>query len=211
MIDKELILVGGGGHCKSVINVAEKAGYNICGILDRPELLGTKVLNYQVIGNDDDIPDFTEKARFLITVGHIKNPSLRIFLYDLVDRAGGQFLTLLAPSANISNYTRIGSGTVIMQNVVINANVNIGKGCIINTCANIEHDVEIGDFCHVSTGSMINGGVRIGKNSFIGSNSTIVNNIEIGDNIVVGAGSTVCKSILEAGIYVGSPAVRCDF
>lgn len=37
---KNLILVGGGGHCKSVIDVAESAGYTILGILDRPEEVG---------------------------------------------------------------------------------------------------------------------------------------------------------------------------
>ena len=49
---KPLILIGGGGHCKSVIDVAESAGYRIAGILDRPEEFGKKILNYEVIGNE---------------------------------------------------------------------------------------------------------------------------------------------------------------
>ena len=55
---KDLILVGGGGHCESVIDVAESAGYRILGILDMPELLGKDVFSYKVIGSDDDIPNF---------------------------------------------------------------------------------------------------------------------------------------------------------
>ena len=50
MEQKNLILVGGGGHCKSVIEVAESAGYTILGIVDRPEELGKLVLDYKVIG-----------------------------------------------------------------------------------------------------------------------------------------------------------------
>ena len=46
---KPLILVGGGGHCKSVIDVAESAGYTILGILDKPEEIGKHVFGYEVI------------------------------------------------------------------------------------------------------------------------------------------------------------------
>ena len=53
---KDLILVGGGGHCKSVIDVAESAGYNIWGIIDMPEDVGNRIFGYKVIGTDDDIP-----------------------------------------------------------------------------------------------------------------------------------------------------------
>lgn len=39
---RPLILIGGGGHCKAVIDVAETAGYTILGILDIPEKVGKK-------------------------------------------------------------------------------------------------------------------------------------------------------------------------
>ena len=84
---QSLILVGGGGHCKSVIDVAESAGYNILGILDMPEDVGKKVLDYKVIGTDDDIPQYVDKAEFVITVGFIKNPTTRIKLYNKVKKA----------------------------------------------------------------------------------------------------------------------------
>ena len=44
MDQKNLILIGGGGHCKSVIDVAESAGYKILGIIDMPEEVGKSVL-----------------------------------------------------------------------------------------------------------------------------------------------------------------------
>ena len=73
---KELILVGGGGHCKSVIEVAESAGYSILGILDMPEEVGKTVLGHKVVGTDDDIPQFVGKAEFVITVGFIMDSAL---------------------------------------------------------------------------------------------------------------------------------------
>ena len=66
---KPLILVGGGGHCKSVIDVAESMGHSILGILDLPKNVGHFILGYPVLGTDDDIPLFVNQADFIVTVG----------------------------------------------------------------------------------------------------------------------------------------------
>ena len=81
---KNLILVGGGGHCKSVLEAAESAGCCILGVLDMPELVGKEILSTKVIGTDDDIPAYVDKAEFVVTVGFIKNPSTRINLYNRI-------------------------------------------------------------------------------------------------------------------------------
>lgn len=202
-----LILLGGGGHCKSVIEVAESAGCNILGVLDRPEEFGKQVLDYKVIGTDDDIPQYVDKAEFVITVGFIKNPSIRIELYNKVKEAGGKLATIIASTAHVSKYATLGEGTVVMHQAVVNAGVNIGVNSIINTFANIEHDAQIGDQCHISTGAMVNGDCKVGDRCFIGSQSVLANGIEIGDDIIVSAGSFVRKNISVKGIYSGNPAI----
>ena len=207
MMNKNLILVGGGGHCKSVIDVAESAGYNILGILDMPEDVGKLVLNYKVIGTDDDIPQYVDKAEFVITVGFIKNPTTRIKLYNKVKEAGGKLATIIASTAHVSKYAIIGEGTVVMHQAFVNAGANIGANCIINTFSNIEHDAVVGDQCHISTGTMVNGDCKIGDRCFIGSQSVLANGTSIADDIVVGAGSLVRKSLCKKGIYSGNPAI----
>lgn len=206
-MEKNLILIGGGGHCKSVIDVAESAGYRILGILDRAEEVGKKVLAYEVIGVDDDIPQFIDKAEFVITVGFIKDPSLRIKLYNKVVQSGGKLATLIASTAYVSKYAKIGRGTVVMHNAFVNAGAEIGENVIINTHANIEHDVCVGNQCHISTGVMINGDCKIGDNTFIGSQSVLSNGISVCPGVIVGAGSFVRKTIHQSGLYSGNPAV----
>ena len=202
-----IILIGGGGHCKSVIDVIESAGYSILGILDCNIPKGTRVLGYPVLGNDDMISPYINEVEFLVTVGHIKSPDIRIRLLRMVEDAGGKLATIVASTAHVSKYAEIGEGTIVMHQAVVNAGAQVGKGCIINTFANIEHDVKIGDFCHVSTGTMVNGECRIGERCFIGSQSVLANCVSIGDDIIVGAGSFVRKSISEKGIYSGNPAM----
>lgn len=207
MEQKNLILVGGGGHCKSVIDVAESAGYNILGILDMPEDIGKKVLDYKVIGTDDDIPQYVDKAEFVITVGFIKNPTTRIKLYNKVKEAGGKLATVIASTAHVSKYSTIGEGTVVMHQAFVNAGAHIGANCIINTFCNIEHDAHVGAQSHISTGTMVNGDCKVGERVFIGSQSVLANGIEVADDIIVGAGSFVRKTIRQKGIYSGNPAI----
>ena len=204
---KPLILIGGGGHCKSVIEAAESAGYQILGVLDMPEEVGKDILSTKVIGTDDDIPSYVDKAEFVITVGFIKNPAIRIKLYNKVKEVGGKFATIVASTAHVSKYATIGEGTVVMHQAFVNAGAKVGHNVILNTFSNIEHDAVIGDQCHISTGTMVNGDCKVGDNCFIGSQSVLANGISVGDDIVVGAGSLVRKSIKEKGIYSGNPAV----
>jgi len=204
---KPLLFIGGGGHCKSVIEAAESAGYRILGVLDLPDKLGKGVLSAKVIGTDEDIPYYVDKAEFVVTVGFINNPATRIELYNKVKEAGGRLATIIASTAYVSKYASIGEGTVVMHHAFINAGAQVGKNVIINTFANIEHDAVVGDQCHIATGTMVNGDCKVGNNVFIGSQSVLSNGIVIGDDIVVGAGSLVRKSIQKKGIYSGNPAI----
>ena len=204
---KPLILVGGGGHCKSVIEAAESAGYSILGVLDLPEEVGKEILSTKVIGTDDDIPAYVDKAEFVITVGFIKNPVVRIKLYNRIKEAGGKLATVIASTAHVSKYATLGEGTVVLHHAFVNADAKVGCNVILNNFVNIEHDAVIGGQCHISTGAMVNGECKVGERCFIGSQSVLANCITVGDDIIVGAGSVVRKSISEKGIYAGNPAI----
>lgn len=202
---KDLILVGGGGHCKSVMDVAESAEFRILGVLDRPEFVGKDVLDYKVIGTDDDIPKYVSKAEFVVTVGFIKNPDIRIRLFNQIKSAGGKLATIVASTAYVSRYAQLGEGSVVMHKAFVNADCKIGANTIINTLANVEHDCVVGDNVHISTGVMLNGGCNVGNNVFIGSRGVVANCVSICDNVIVGAGSFVRKSITVSGLYANGP------
>ncbi len=63
---KEIILIGGGGHCKSVIDVIEQESqFVIVGIVDKSKLIGTDVLGYPVIGSDSDLESLAKNILML--------------------------------------------------------------------------------------------------------------------------------------------------
>lgn len=201
-----LILVGGGGHCKSVIEAAESAGYNILGVLDMPDEVGKEILSTKVIGTDDDIPAYVDRAEFIITVGFIKNPATRIKLYNKVKEAGGKLATIIASTAYVSKYATIGEGSVVLHHALVNAGAIVGYNCIINSMTDIDHDAEVGNHTHLSANVLVAGGSKIGSRCFCGIGSVISNNLKVGDDVILGAGTLVVKNIDIPGIYLGSPS-----
>ena len=204
---RPIILIGGGGHCISCIDVVEQTGlYQIVGILDLPEKLGQKVLNYSVIGTENELERFLPVCSdFLITVGQIKSSELREIIFLKVMMAGGNLPVIISPFAYVSPNARIEEGSVIMHHVLVNSGAIVGKGCILNSKSLIEHEAKIGDFCHISTASVINGQAIVGDSCFIGSNTVVSNNTHITANTIIAAGSQVLKSIESPGAYIGHP------
>jgi len=207
---KPLILIGGGGHCRSAIDVIESDGrFSITGITDKKEKIGESISGVEIIAEDSKLKNLIpEFLNCLITVGHLKYPGLRIKLYQLAKDLGASFPVISSPAAHVSSKADIGTGTIIFHKAVVNAAATIGANCIINTGAIIEHDVRVGDHTHISTGSIINGHCSVGSRSLIGSGTVVIQEIAIGDDIVVGANSTVIKDLKEPGVYAGSPAQK---
>lgn len=190
---KDLVLVGGGGHCKSCIDVIETTKeFRIVGIIDLKEKIGQEVLGYKISFIDEEIPNLCNKYKnFLITIGHLGEAKKRIFFYKEIKKFGGTFPVIISPFAYVSKYASIGEGTIVMHHAIVNASAKIGVNCIINNKALIEHDAIIEDHCHISTGAIINGGVKVGEGTFVGSNATSKQYIEIPKNSFIKAGSVI--------------------
>ena len=207
MPKEPLILIGGGGHCKSCIDVIEATGdWEIIGILDRNIAKGDKVLNYPVIGTDDEIDRLIKAGNyFLITVGQIGAPVIRKNLFESLKQRKAKIATVISPTSRVSKHAQVGAGTIIHHHCTVNADARIGENNIINTLANIEHDVRIGNNNHISTCSVLNGNVILGSDCFVGSGAIIINGIVLADKVIIGAGSLVLKNIDKPGVYTGSP------
>jgi len=189
---KEIILIGGGGHCKSCIDVIELQNeFKIAGILDNPEKKGESVLGYEIIGSDADLPLFAKENKyFLITVGQIGLPEVRKKIIASCENLKMEFPAIISPIAHVSKNSFIGKGTIIMHNAIVNAGSRVGEHCIINTKALLEHDVIVEDYCHIATGAILNGGTFIGNESFIGSSAVSKQGSTVAPKSFVKANST---------------------
>lgn len=202
---KKLLLIGGGGHCHSVLDsVLVMVKYTEVGIIDN---IDGSCLGIPVIGTDDDIPylfhcGWTDAV---ITVGSVGKTDVRRRLYHMVKEIGLSIPTIIDPSAIIARGTEIGEGIFIGKKAVVNAGAVIKEGSIINTGAIVEHDCVVGSFSHISPGTVLCGYVQIGRDSHIGAGAVVKQQISIGKNALIGAGSVVVKDIPDNAKAFGNP------
>ncbi len=192
-----IILIGGGGHCRSCIDVIEQEGrFKILGIVEKKTSKSGKergsIFDYPVIGSDSDLPLLRERcSHALITIGGIKSQTPRIRIFEQLKKLRFEFPVIKSPLAYISQRSQIGEGSIIMHHSIVNAGACIGSNCILNSKSLIEHDVEIGNNVHLSTGAIINGGSIIGDGSFIGSGAILIQGLNLPAKSFVRAGKLV--------------------
>jgi sugar O-acyltransferase (sialic acid O-acetyltransferase NeuD family) len=204
----KLLLVGGGGHCKSIIDsIINHKVWSDIKIIDLGIEKGTLIDSIEVIGKDDDLLELYKSGytHAFVSLGSVGNTDKRKKIFNFLKKIGFVIPIIIDSTSIISKFSYIGEGSYIGKKVIINSNVTLGICSIINTGAIVEHDCEIGDFVHVAPGSVISGTVKIGSNTHIGTNSTIKNNVIIGKDTIIGVGSVVVNNIASNVIAFGNP------
>lgn len=190
---EKIILLGGGGHCKSVIDVIQSSGrFKILGILDSNIPSGESLLEEKVLGDDSLLPSLVKECRNLhITVGHIRSNLIRKKIAEKSSELKISFPNVVSDRSHISKHCSLGHGVTVLHNATVQADTQIGNFTIINNHALVEHDVRIGNFCHISTGALVNGNVTIGDDVFIGSGAIIIQGTKIPSGTFIKAGQLV--------------------
>jgi sugar O-acyltransferase (sialic acid O-acetyltransferase NeuD family) len=201
---KSIYFLGYSGHAYVAIEVAQANGLSVVGYMDKTESRSNPFkIPYYGYEKDNEFSTWIRDAYVFPAVG---DNSVRKKLHQLLIEENTRQITLIAPSAYVSNSVTIGLSTLISPNATINSLSIIGNGCIINTASIVEHECVVEDYTHVAPGAVLAGNVKIGKNCFIGANAVIKQGISIADNVIIGAGAVVLKDIEENGIWVGNPA-----
>ncbi len=194
MPEKKIILIGGGGHCRSCIDVIESSNiFKIAGIVEQPGKDKSKsILGYPVIGYDSKLASLKKQYDYaLITIGQIGSSSLRQKIFSHLKKLGFVLPVIISRLAHVSKHAAIDEGTIIMHQVVVNAGAIVGKNCILNTGCLIEHDTQIDDHTHISTAAVLNGEAVVGSGSFVGSNAIIVQGVKLPEQYFFKAGSLI--------------------
>ncbi|WKY45538.1 acetyltransferase [Eubacteriaceae bacterium ES2] len=207
-MSKKLLLIGGGGHCKTVIEAAETMNlYDEIEIVDIPAKIGENILGYRVSKSDDDLLALKSSGfgDAFISLGSMGNPIKRVQIYQNLKNIGFNIPIIKHTSAEISSYATIKEGTLIGKNVIINADTKLGVCAILNTGCIIEHDCSVGNFSHIAPSSVLSGNVTIGEDTHIGANTVIRQGIKIGSRSIIGIGSVVVQNIEDSCLAYGNP------
>lgn len=203
-MNKNLLILGAGGHAKVVIETARRCGYEPTAVFDDDEsLIGTEVSGVPVKNTINSLhADISEPA--IIAIGSNRVRKLIAEKFTKMN-----WVTLLHPNAYICSSATIGAGSLVCAGVVIQPDAAIGNHVIINTGANVDHDCFVADYCHICPGVNLAGGVQIKEGTMVGIGASIIPLIEVGQWSVIGAGATVIKNIPTRVTAVGTPAKVC--
>lgn len=201
---KPLVLIGGGGHARSVAAMLE-GSRPIAGYTDA----APTGLPAPYLGTDSALERHPAGYETLVTVGFGHGASLaaRSAIFNRFEATACE--PAIAPSAWVSRSAVIGRGTAIMARAAVNA-CRIGANVVINTGAIIEHDCTIEDNCFIGPGAIVCGGAFIGACTFIGAGAIIREGVSIAAGTTIGMGSVVTATIEEPGTYVGNPARKIN-
>ncbi len=197
MNNTPLIIIGGGGHAKVLIEALRLNGEDILGIVDPSFKAG----NYgpygiKVLGGDEAIFAYgVGSVRIINGVGSLPEYFARKEIFERFSRQGYKFASVIHPSAIIASDVEIGEGVQIMAGVVIQPGCRIGENSIINTNASVDHDCVFGSHVHIAPGATFSGGVSVGRCVHIGTGTTVIQGVKIGEGCVIGAGTVLLKDV----------------
>ncbi len=182
---EKLLLVGAGGLGRVALeHVSHKYKCAFVDDADVPEVNGIPI-----VGKINDIKRlYEEYHQLIVTIG---NNKLRKQIYEEAENIGYELPNIIVPSAYISPYASIGSGCVILNNVVIQNNAKVGNSVILNPGVEIHHDSTIGNYVVVYTNTVVRSLAKVGDRAHLGSTLTIGNRVIIPEDSIINDGETV--------------------
>lgn len=205
-----LIIIGASGNSLAIINSINRINLinksiNIIGIID--DVAKESFLGVDIIG---DIKNHSVRndSFYINGISSIKSFTAKKVIIVQFKKLGARFLTVIDPTAYISEEVKIGEGSYIGANNYIGSFVTIGEHCIFLQNIAFNHHSAVSDFTSISSGVSILGHCSIGNCCHISANSSVNPHISISDNVVIGTASNVTKDCESDSIYYGSPAKR---
>jgi sugar O-acyltransferase (sialic acid O-acetyltransferase NeuD family) len=192
-----LIVVGGGGHGRVVLEALRSAGREVRGVVDRDPAVATLLpKGVPWLGDDAALVAFPPTQYSLVNgVGGVGDGKRRE-VFERFQRQGYVFATAHHESAVIAHAgVELGEGCQVMAGVVVQPGVRIGANAIINTRASIDHDCLIGAHCHVAPGAVLCGGVIVGEETHIGAGAVVIQSVQIGRGAMIGAGAVILRDV----------------
>ncbi|MCA1451758.1 acetyltransferase [Bradyrhizobium sp. BRP22] len=199
--DSGLLILGFGGHARSVAAVAIANGVRSLLFVDENARDDESFLGFQV---RRELPETMPPGWSCIP--GVGDNAKRKRQVEFAQSAGWDLAKIISSHATVDVGASISPGCFVGHHAHIGPMARVGQGCIINTGAIVEHESEVGDFSHISVNSVVAGRSRVGNFVFLGTGATVIDGISVGDNITIGAGAAVIKSLNAPGTYVGCPA-----
>lgn len=131
----------------------------------------------------------------VLAIGY-KDLSARWAVYEKIRRDGYELPTLVHPRAYVRDLTKIGAGTMVMANAVVDVEARIDELVVLWPGVVVNHHSVVGANSFVSPNATICGCTKIGSNCFIGAGAVVVDHVDVPDRAFVRAGGVFTSNTL---------------
>jgi UDP-perosamine 4-acetyltransferase len=200
-----IVVIGGGGHARVVMEVLLAAGWRVAGYTDPGDRAGSFGA-LPCLGDDAVLPVLAGRFRHAIVA--LGDNALRERWALRAAELGFELGNAIHPSARISPSVTLGRGIAVMANAVVNAATAILDNAVVNTAATVDHDCRLGRAVHVAPGCHLAGYVTVEDGALVGVGAIVGRGrpLRIGAGAVVGAGSVVFRDVPPLATVAGNPA-----
>jgi acetyltransferase EpsM len=202
-VDRRLIVYGGGGHGKAVIEAVRAMGtYEVVGIVDDGMPSGLQILGLPVFGGAEALAGLLAQGIRLAAnaVGGIGDPESRVGVFQRLIEAGFTCPPVIHPAAFVEPSASISPGVHVMPMAYIGSEAEIGFGALVNSSAVVSHDCRLAACANLSPGALLAGGVQLGEAAQVGMGATVNLGVIIGDGARVGNSAVVKKDVPPGGV-----------
>ena len=189
-MSKTLLVLGAGGHGKSVAEAALLSGeWERVVFLDDAWPAVSAALGFDVVGKVADIARHSGNCQGAIAA--VGNNAVRKQWVALIEQAGVDLVSVVHPKAWVSPSAMLGQGTAVMAGGVVGTVSVVGKAAIVNSNATVDHDVVMEDYSHIGVGVHLAGGVKLGAEAWLQAGSCCGYNVVVEAGFVGGPGTTL--------------------
>ena len=140
--------------------------------------------------------------RFVLAIG---NMAARRRTVEAICAKGGEFLTLVHPTAFVASSARLGPGVLIYPFAAVSNNAILEDGVKLNYFSSVGHDTFLGKHCLLAPYATVNGFGHLEEDVYLSTHSTVAPQVRVGAGSVVSANSAVMKSVPTDSFVFGVP------
>ncbi len=210
---KHLLIIGARGWGREVYDIAKAcieagADFLVKGFLDDKADALNGYKDYPPIIGPVETYEIKKDDIFICALGDVKYKKQYA---DIIQAKGGEFISLVHPTAIIGTNAQIGKGCVVGAYANLSSDTIIGDFVTISIRAGMGHDSTIGNYSHIGGNCCISGFVTIGESVTMHPGCVMVPHRKIGNNAVIGTGSVVLSNVKANTTVFGNPAKKIDF
>ena len=204
MID--IVIVGAGGFAREIETLLptflEGTPHRLKGFLGKDQGVPSEFdVSDRILADPER---YTPEAndRLVLAIG---NMDARRRTVEALEDKGGEFLTLVHPTAYVAPTASLAAGVLVYPFACVSNNAKLAKAAKLNYYASVGHDTQLGKYCLLAPYATVNGFGNLADEVYMSTHSTVAPQVTVGYRSKISANSAAMKDVPKNSLVFGVP------